>query len=676
LPPPLEHSELKEAIDSDNNDKDELEKELLFVSSGWWTTIDKVSSLGLSTMHDNLKLSTYLRSIRKECARATGMHGILSGKHRNSNNDATEEVLTDDDLVQDERWTKIRTRIEKARTKIAKENSSESHKDLLLKASNESGGGGGRLMRRIIRNRRRKEEKQRKSRESDDGNVLVATKSDQLTLAMRKKIEENEEEAAEEEVKRKIRVMEIDHEIVREQTRIRDLQVEKDALQRRPNPLFDYTATANITAASFSGDQSIGEGDGRNDNNDDETEAAEVKLVHKMTFNFPEKKFVKEYIKQKISSGQFVMLNHTTLWRSNGHQSLEEDGIDDSIGNNDLLNTPSTADIRNLYHRSGGSFKRKKQSNNGNSGGNGGMGSWFLRGGYGEKIGKFVENAAYEGVTNQVMSTLARFMSSLHGINILEHSDIRLYMDLSPDLPSDRFNNNNNQATEEAMQAMLKRGSMRNHNKKKKKKGEKQSSSSRQKTSSSFYSDREDASFLQRDAIVETFISHCQISAPLLKKFPIAWQRALFSNIVSLVCFIVADFAAGIRVQLLGHMLTFTFRPLTEEDVIFALDPNRPLFNNKAKDSAEFEAAVRATAADVSNNLTFLDKWHERFLGGKVVRDQVGNIIARTSLSIVDEVLCGLQIDLWSRQVGGPRILAAMEHRPQSANEHDAQDNK
>jgi hypothetical protein len=32
--------------------------------------------------------------------------------------------------------------------------------------------------------------------------------------------------------------------------------------------------------------------------------------------------------------------------------------------------------------------------------------------------------------------------------------------------------------------------------------------------------------FIQRDAVVETLFSHCQISAPLLKLFPLAWQRA------------------------------------------------------------------------------------------------------------------------------------------------------
>jgi len=170
-------------------------------------------------------------------------------------------------------------------------------------------------------------------------------------------------------------------------------------------------------------------------------------------------------------------------------------------------------------------------------------------------------------------------------------------------------------------------------------------------------------SFLQRDAVVETLISHCQISAPLLKLFPPAWQRALLANAITLIAAIVSDFASGIKVQFLGHQLSFTFQPITVDDFISYMQERKSFSDHHRAKSEAFEAAVVATAQDISESLTFLDKWHERALGSGVLRAQLGSMIARIILTLVDEVLSGATLDLWRTQAGGPRVMAGLEYR-------------
>ena len=53
-----------------------------YVSSGYWEGIDLVASLGMSTLSDDFKVSRKLRTVRKAAARATGWHGLLSGKQQ------------------------------------------------------------------------------------------------------------------------------------------------------------------------------------------------------------------------------------------------------------------------------------------------------------------------------------------------------------------------------------------------------------------------------------------------------------------------------------------------------------------------------------------------------------------------------------------------------------------
>jgi hypothetical protein len=349
-------------------------------------------------------------------------------------------------------------------------------------------------------------------------------------------------------------------------------------------------------------------------------------------------------------------MNHTQLWSAKS-DSIDDD--DESIGD-DLL-TPS-ADARKLYENLD-QLERGKVRRNGNGGGGGG--SWLLRTGFGrnggslgEKLGETIETAAYKGVCSAVMMVLARLLSSLHGVNIMSHSDIRVYIEQDPDLPPVNKQLGENYA-EETLKRAIRKGS---------KKKKKRHSSHRSSTRQHGYELSDDA-FIQRDAVVETLISHCQISAPLLKLFPLDWQRAMVGNIITLVTAIVSDFADGLQVQILGHALSVSFKPITEADMFQQIGVGGFRQNHRRSRPDEFEAAVMATAHDISESLTFLDgwlEWAERKVGGGVLRSQIGNLIARVVLTLVDEVLSGAKLDLWSSQANGPRLYAALEYRDQS----------
>jgi len=354
---------------------------------------------------------------------------------------------------------------------------------------------------------------------------------------------------------------------------------------------------------------------------------------------------VEEYIDELITNGRLVKLNHTLLWRSGaGFDDEEEETIGD-----DLL-TPS-ADARKLYEEE----RNKRTTREIKRPRNGGGGSWLLRqslgkgSSLGEKIGEAAEVAGYKSVCASVMASLARSIAALHGINIMTHTDIRLYMEQAPDLPPlgghviPGSSQETNYAQEAIREAMI-RGI---HKRKKKPKKARMA----------------EAAFLQRDAVVETLISHCQISAPLLKLFPLAWQRALLANMITLIVAVISDFCSGIQLQILGHSLTISFRPITESDLIRHIGMAGTGFNHRRARPEEFEAAVRATAEDVSAGLKFLDRWHERALGSGLLRAQIANLIARLVLTLADEVLSGARLDLWSAPAGGPRMVAGLEYR-------------
>jgi hypothetical protein len=264
----------------------------------------------------------------------------------------------------------------------------------------------------------------------------------------------------------------------------------------------------------------------------------------------------------------------------------------------------------------------------------------------GEKIGEAAETAAYKSVCNSLMSVLARSLSSIHGLNVMTYSDIRLSMEQAPELPpvsagmipgSGRDSN----YAKKALQDVMQRGARKNRKKRKR--------------------STKDREFLQRAAIVETLLSHCQISAPLLQLFPLAWQRALLSNIITLTTTVIGDFCEGIEFHILGHRLSFAFTPITEEDMLRGLMAGT--VGQRQPPQEEFEAAVRATAAELSQELQFLDRWHERALGSGMLRSQIANLIARIVLTIVNDLLRGARMDLWTKQAGGPRLVAGLEYR-------------
>jgi hypothetical protein len=334
-------------------------------------------------------------------------------------------------------------------------------------------------------------------------------------------------------------------------------------------------------------------------------------------------------------------MNHTFLWKDSDTQDDDED---ETVGD-DLL-TPS-ADAHKLYKEADREGRRKNGRHK-----NGGGGSWLLRqsiaGGpsLGEKIGETAENAAYKAICTAVMAFLARTLSSLHGINVMKYSDIRLALESAPDLPpvgAGVIPGSSDTYAQDAIQSVIR---------KKAKKHKKRSK----------HRALEDT-FLQRDAVTEMLLSHVQISAPLLKLFPLAWQRAFLGNIITLATAVMSDFFDGVQFQILGHQLSFALKPITEVDMINHLGFAGGGFNHRRARPEQFEAAVQATAADIGEDLKFLDRWHERALGSGVLRTQIANLIARIVLTLADEVLSGARMDLWSAPAGGPRMLAGLEYR-------------
>ena len=335
-----------------------------------------------------------------------------------------------------------------------------------------------------------------------------------------------------------------------------------------------------------------------------------------------------------ISSHRLIKLNHTDLWQADAN-------LDDDDDPDDFLDDDGEA---------GG----KKQRNNGNNGG-----SWLLRQSIGskqtlgEKIGEAAEQAAYKSIAKAIMEVLAKSISALHGVNIMTHTDIRLSVEATPDLPPVSKHGlipggRNPNYARDALQGAMRRGARKNGD------------------SWQNYGDFSYDDFVQRDAVVETLLSHCQISAPLLTLFPLAWQRAMLGNIITLVTAVVADFCEGVEFEILGHKLAFSFKPITEKDMIDHLYVTGSNFNRQNLRSEQFEAAVQATANDVSENLKFLDRWHERALGSGMLRSQIANLIARLVLTIVGEILGAAKMDLWAAQASGPRMVAGLEFRTTS----------
>lgn len=601
-----------------------------------WATIDALCSFGKSATYPGLRLSRYLRPLRKIAAKTTGLHGIVSQKNCTG---ATHPLLRrNKPSVQDNNEHVFRSKTDTP-SMVAIEDRTTSDANVSCSRQIRRGNRMRRFSRLLSFGRQNRNTLSHNSTDSVrfsarqtgsmlnhsalHGNLSFGSSINDITVIkeMRKRAE---------------RVKEIDRMICRIQKDVVELQCEKDDLQRRPNPLYNYTSVYPSEDRP---------GGGRS--------STETCLANRTVreFNFPPPQFADAYIEDLVDSGRLIMLNHTHLWQ---RQKDDFDGAKDDMDEDELAGgLPSGLSSSSNAGMSDGVTVEKKYKNS-----RGSSGSWFLRQSLGrglslgEKIGETVELAAYRAVCTSLMSILARGVSALHGVNVMTHSDIRIFVETAPDLPpvAKGALPDEEKYAEEAIRKAIRRSA-----KKRKKKSRNYQGRSSGPTVEG------DEVFLQRDAVIETLISHCQISAPLLKLFPLSWQRALLGNIITLVGAVVSDFVDGIQIQILGHQLSLSFKPITEKDVM-----NSIVGFGGARHRAsieEFEAAVEATARDVSKSLEFLDRWHERALGGSVLRAQIGNLVARVVLTLTDEVLGGAKFDLWSAQIGGPRIVAGLEHR-------------
>lgn len=565
-----------------------------------WVPLDNLFTLGLASNIPSLRLSTKLRGIRKMTARATGLHGFLSGK--------PSRVITAQTL-KDTSMEDFQRRVPASET--------EDSDDVLQQGQRRRrrGFGFGRFT----------------ESQGDKDSMEDILAAEQKRREEEMEVQRRQQQEAKEEEQRMKRVKEIDRLIAEGQARLQHLICEKDVLQRRPNPLFNYTI------ATIKVDENKVEEPDRNESD------SQIRIEASRKFKFPPDDLVEEYLDMAFSSRRIAKMNHTYLW-----QDTEMDNDDDESIGDDLL-TPSI-DAHKLYQdfdnreKSTSTEKQTKVRN-------GGGGSWILRQtlgkgpSIGEKIGEVAETAAYKAVCAAVMSFLARALSSLHGVNVMKHSDIRLLLEQAPDLPrvgEGIIPGSSSDYAQETIKTVIRR-------------------KARKSKKRSKYAAED--SFVQRDAVTEMLLSHVQISAPLLKLFPLAWQRAFLGNIITLSTAIMADFFEGLQFQILGHSLSFAFTPITQEDMINHLGLSGSGFNRRRAKAEEFEAAVRATAEDIGEELKFLDRWHERALGSGVLRTQIANLIARIVLTLTDEVLSGARMDLWSAQAGGPRMLAGLEYR-------------
>lgn len=558
--------------------------------------------MGLSLRYSDLRLSKKLRGVRKAAAYYTGMHGVLSGKGKSwgpktETNDSV--PLNDEEIVQ------VRRRIaaiENARKKVAAISASATV--MAQQRGNQGAYAHIPRWRRPFARLKRQPVNVTSFDNQPPTIITQETPTEKIERPQVKKVSNVELE----------QVQQIDRLIEEGKRRIYELQCQKDEMQRRPNPLYNYAEKRNATNATFS-----------------------------RKFNFPTDNLVSEYLEDLFSSGRILKMNHTDLWRQDlDDTDDEEEGVGSDIPNSSISGKP---------------LSENKNFGNEKKGNGAAGGSWLLRQtigtgvSLGEKIGEAVETAAYKGVCNAIMGILARSISALHGVNVMKHADIRIFVESAPDLPpASKSVLSNEDYAREAINKAVRKGS-------KKKKSRKQKV---------YAYGSDDETFLQRDAVVETLISHCQISAPLLKLFPLAWQRALLGNIITLIAAIISDFADGVQFQILGHQLSFAFQPITEADMIKHIGLEGLRFNHRRSKPEDFEAAVRATAEDISINLSFLDRWHERVLGGDLLRAQIGNLIARVVLTLVDEVLHSARMDLWCNQANGPRIVAGLEYRTKS----------
>mmetsp|Transcript_23466 Transcript_23466/g.57685 ORF Transcript_23466/g.57685 Transcript_23466/m.57685 type:complete len:522 (+) Transcript_23466:94-1659(+) len=203
-------------------------EETAFISSGMWVVIDNAMTFGLASKHRKMRLSRRLRTTRKLFSRLTGFHGLLSGKsYYESRN------------------------LYPPGTFGRKMASSLDHDTDTVKSPDE-----------------------RFDSENEEASN-DATNEEKL-----RELSELEEER-----KRLERVKTIDRLIAEGQERLQQLICEKDVIQRRPNPLFQYSTQS--TQASDSNERQVEVSD-VSDSSVDQTTSRQ--------FKFPPDDLVEEYL--------------------------------------------------------------------------------------------------------------------------------------------------------------------------------------------------------------------------------------------------------------------------------------------------------------------------------------------------------------------------------------------
>ena len=486
------------------------------------------------------------------------------------------------------------------------------------------------------------------------------------------------------------RLKEIDRLLERRSQQMAALATEKDLILNMLNPLWNYTTATSYDELNAA----------RRRQQEQESQEEKVKqgsskgkesIVAQKKFNFPNDDLVDEYITMLVSSERLIKLNHSDLWRNgdaadNDNDDKNDDDLDDE---DEWLTGEELAKRRRSRERTTAEQQHQKQQQQYPRNGEHAGSRWLRIQGLGEKIGLAIEDVAYKVICFQVMGVLARGLGSLHGINVMGHADIGIKAEQAPILPPNLATGPYCTTDSYARQAFQNAISSKSRKKRK---------TQRNKNNHDPYCTADAADAVQRHAVIETLLSQCQVAAPLLKLFPLVWQRALIGNLVIVITAVLTDFLEGLELQVLGHRLEVKLKPITEQDIMKRLqqrqqegssslaspyyyngdfrerpqglgsspywsqggdggrqDPyNIPFADmNDEEDPARsyqaFEAAVQATAADLAGNLKFLDKWHERvFLGGDSIRLQVATLIARVVLSLVDDILSDARLDLWS----------------------------
>ena len=200
--------------------------EIDYTSSGYWVGIDLITSLGLSSLSDDLKISRALRPMRKSISKATGLHGFLSGKLYMTNqpsldisdNKTTVEISIDEELgIHDPSAVEAEMLARRVHAN---------------RRRNKRGRGNNNRQGRRWGFRRGQQG------EIHDGNKVIRSNMVNSDYVVVSALDTSPDALAE---RRRQRAEEIDRLLQRGGERLLELQCERDDLLCAPNPLFNYT---------------------------------------------------------------------------------------------------------------------------------------------------------------------------------------------------------------------------------------------------------------------------------------------------------------------------------------------------------------------------------------------------------------------------------------------------